>query len=220
MADSIRPIRTCLFDMGNVLLRFSHERMCRQIGTLCDRTADEVRRLLFDSGLQLDFERGRWTEAEFHRRFERRAGVKLELADLRTAGSDIFELNDSMPEILDELKRQRVRLVLLSNTSVSHFDWVRDRFAILDRFDDFVLSYEAGAVKPEPAIYEAALSRIDCHPNECFYTDDISEYVDVGRRFGLQAETFIGADALREHLAARGVGPFFEQKFTTSGSST
>ena len=41
-------IRTCLFDMGNVLLHFCHERMCAQIGGLCGRTAAEVRALLID----------------------------------------------------------------------------------------------------------------------------------------------------------------------------
>ncbi len=30
-----RPIKTFLFDMGNVLVKFCHERMCRQIGELC-----------------------------------------------------------------------------------------------------------------------------------------------------------------------------------------
>jgi HAD superfamily hydrolase (TIGR01509 family) len=199
------PIRTCLFDMGNVLLYFSHERMCRQIGELCGRTADDVRRLLFDSGLQLDFERGQISESEFHRRFEAAAGVEIDPAELRRAGSDIFELNEPMPELLDALKQRGIRLVLLSNTSVAHFDWARGKFDVLERFDACVVSYAAGAVKPEPAIYEAALREIGCPPAECFYTDDITNYVEAGRRFGLQAETFTDADSLRNHLAARGI---------------
>jgi len=205
MPEPAGPIRTCLFDMGNVLLYFSHERMCRQISELCGRTANDVRRLLFDTGLQLDFERGRLSESEFHRRFEAAAEVEIDLAALRCAGSDIFELNEPLPAILDALKRRGIRLVLLSNTSVAHFDWVREKFDVMDRFDAFVVSYEVGAAKPEPAIYEAALRTIGCPPSECFYTDDVAEYVDTGRRFGLQAETFTGANALRRHLAARGI---------------
>lgn len=203
MAERIEPIRTCLFDMGNVLLFFSHERMCRQIGELCGRTADDVRRVLFDSGLQHEFECGRCSEAEFHRRLQRGLDVELDFDALHRAGSDIFELNEPMPGILDALKQRGMRLVLLSNTSIAHYEWVRAKFDVLDRFDDLIVSFEAGAVKPEPAIYEAALRRIDCRPPECFYTDDIAKYADIGRSYGLQAETFIGAEALRGHLAAR-----------------
>lgn len=199
------PIRVCLFDMGNVLLYFSHEQMCRQIGELCGRTEGEIRRLLFDSGMEIRFERGEWSEAEFHRRFQEAADVEIDLADFRRAGSDIFQLNRPMPDVLDALKQRGVRLVLLSNVSVSHYEWIREQYDVLDRFDDLVLSFEAGAVKPEPAIFEAALKKIGCRPAECFYTDDIPEYVEIGRRYGLQAETFVGAEELRHHLESRGV---------------
>ena len=200
-----KPIRTCLFDMGNVLLFFSHELMCRQIGEVCGRTSDDIRRLLFDSGLQIRFERGEWNEAGFHRTFQETTGLAIELAELVRAGSDIFRLNRPMLPILDALKRRGVRLVLLSNTSVSHFEWVREHFDVLDCFDDFVLSFTAGAVKPEPAIFRAVLETIDCEPGECFYTDDIAAYVETGRQFGLQAETFTGAPDLIRHLADRGI---------------
>ena len=95
--------------------------------------------------------------------------------------------------------------MLLSNTSVAHFEFVRERYGVLDRFDEFVLSFEVGAMKPEPAIYEAALRAIRCAPGECFYTDDILDYVTAGRRFGLQAEVFTDVPSLRRHLEERGL---------------
>lgn len=198
-------IRTFLFDLGNVLLHFSHEQMCAQMGALCGKTTAEMQALLFDGGRQLSIERGAIGEDEFHRWFIETAGTDVPLEKLRIASSDIFVLNAPMPAILAELKRRGHRLVLLSNTSVSHFEFVRSRWDILDAFDDYVLSYRVGACKPEPAIFEAALKVIECEPGECFYTDDIAAYVEMGRQHGLQAEVFTTVDALKGHLAARGI---------------
>lgn len=198
-------IQTFLFDMGNVLVRFSHERMCAQIGGLCGKTSAEIRELLFESGLQWDFERGVLSEAEFHRRFEQLVDQDLDIDQLVYAGSNIFDLNDDLVPVIDSLRSQGYRLVLLSNTSISHFEFVARHYSVLDRFDDFVLSYQVGALKPHAAIFDAALKAIRCEPERCFYTDDIADYVAAGRKRGLQAEVFTTTSALIEQLAARGI---------------
>jgi len=198
-------IRTVVFDMRNVLVRFSHERMCEQMGRLCGRAEREVRSLLIDSGLQWDFERGRVDEAGFHRRFEEAAGRRVPIGDLRHAASDIFEPTPGVGEIVRSLKGAGYRLVLLSNTSIAHYEFIRSRWDLLEPFDEFVLSYEVGAIKPEPEIFEAALKAIRCRPGEAFYTDDIPAYVEAGRTHGLDAEVFTTAEALRGHLRSRGV---------------
>ena len=198
-------IRTCLFDMGNVLVHFSHDRMCAQLGALCGRTGPEIRRLVFDAGHQWEFERGRLTEAQFHRRFIELVGSNVEFEHVRRAGSDIFELNASIIPVLRSLKARGCRLVLLSNTSVSHFEHIRREFGVLQLFDEHVVSFRVGAIKPEPAIFAAALQAIRCPPQECFYTDDVPEYVAAGRRYGLDAEVFTDTPALRRQLAARGI---------------
>lgn len=198
-------IRTFLFDMGNVLVHFSHDRMCQQIGALCGRTGKDMRQQLIDSGWQWDFERGLVSPEQFHQWFETKFDTRVQPNDLAHAASDIFTLNAPIVPVLDELKARGYRLVLMSNTSIFHFEFIRDKFQVLDRFDDFVLSYEAQAIKPEPAIYLQALKLIGCDPQDCFYTDDIVEYVEYGRRHGLDAEVFTTVDALKTQLAVRGI---------------
>ena len=198
-------IRTFLFDMGNVLTRFSHDTMCQQIGQLCGLSCEATFRLLIDSGLQWEFERGRISEVAFRDQLSELVGKSLDLTALRKASSDIFDPIVEMQPILWSLKKQGYRLVLLSNTTVSHFDWIKGRYDFLEPFDHCVVSFEAGAMKPDPPIYEAALAAIQCHPSEAFYTDDIPEYVEKGREYGFQAEVFTGPADLLKHLAARGV---------------
>ena len=114
-------IRTFLFDMGNVLVHFSHDRMCEQIGALCGRTGKELRPLLLDSGWQWDFERGRVSPDEFHTWFETTFHTSVDRRELARAASDIFTLNAPIVPVLDELKSRGYRLVLLSNTSIFHY---------------------------------------------------------------------------------------------------
>lgn len=198
-------IQTFLFDMGNVLVHFSHPLMCRQLADVCGCEAEEMRALLFDRGWEGELERGEITDAQLQRRLEDHFKRSIDLAALVHAGSDIFTLNAPMIPILDALRRRRNRLVLLSNTSTAHIEFVRRNFDVLSYFDDFVLSCEVGAMKPDPAIFQAALKKILCPPEHCFYTDDIAHYVEVGRQYGLHAEVFTTAEVLEEQLATRGI---------------
>ena len=198
-------IQTFLFDMGNVLVSFCHDRMCRQMGELCGLTGPEVRRLLIDTGLQWDFERGQVTPDEFHLRFEEAVATKVDQRELARASADIFTPNESLQPVLAELKARGHRLVLLSNTTIWHFEFVRDRFDVLKPFDDFVLSCHAGAMKPDAPIYEAALRVIHCDPANCFYTDDIPDYIAAARKYGLDAEVFTDTAGLIPQLQLRGI---------------
>ena len=198
-------IQTFLFDMGNVLVSFCHDRMCRQMGTLCGLTGPEVRQRLIDTGLQWEFERGQVTPDEFHHRFEEAVATKVDQRELARASADIFTPNVSLQPVLAELKSRGHRLVLLSNTTIWHFEFVRDRFDVLTPFDDFVLSCHAGAMKPDAPIYEAALRVIHCDPADCFYTDDIPDYIAAARKYGLDAEVFTDTPALIRQLENRGI---------------
>lgn len=191
--------------MGNVLVKFCHDRMCRQIGELCGHDGPRVKQLLLDSGAQWDFERGKITEAVFLEQMDQILGTTFDREKLYVAGSDIFHVNEEMLPVLEFLKGRGYRLVLFSNVGETHYRWIRERFDFLKWFDDKVLSYEEGGVKPEPPMYEAALTRIQCEPGECFYTDDIAEYVVRGREYGFQAEVFTTAASLRYQLARRGI---------------
>ena len=198
-------LRTILFDLGNVLLNFSHERMCRQVAQLFSASPELVRERILTSGAYLDFDRGRLTEEDLHGRLQSDLNKLSEINDLRRAVGDIFEPNVQMHEFLPRLKAQELRLVLLSNTCVTHINWIRSHFETLSYFDDLVLSYEVGACKPDAKIFQAALNKIQCRPDECFYTDDIQEYVMAGRLHGLHAEVFTSANQFRKDLAALGV---------------
>lgn len=198
-------IKTFLFDLGNVLVTFCHRRMLGQIGALCGHDEQSLRPLLFGTGLLDRFETGQLTEETFLREAERLLHCTFEPTALYQASCDIFAANDPMPALTRQLKQAGYRLVLLSNTNAGHLRFVRESFDVLEPFDELVLSYEVGAMKPDERIFAAARRAIGCQPEECFYTDDIPRYVEAGRAAGLDAEVFTTADAFRRQLADRGI---------------
>ena len=191
--------------MGNVLLYFSHDRMCRNAAVVSGASEERVREVLLSSGLQWRLERGEISEVEFHEGFQRQVQVTVDFDALRHAVGDIFRLNHSIVPLLAELKQLELRLVLLSNTSITHLEFIQDNFDVLKSFDALTTSCEAGVLKPESKIYEDALSKANCEPNECFYTDDIEEYVLAARSFAINAEVYSDTTKTRTALQALGV---------------
>jgi len=193
-------IKTCFFDMGNVLVHFSHQKMCENIAALCGWSHTETKSFLLDAGRQWKLERGEITEEQFHDEFCTATGKLLDIDELRHAAADIFWLNESIVPVLHQLKAAGLRLVLLSNTSITHLKFIECNFRVLELMDDRVTSFEAGALKPEDRIYEVALSRAQCTADECFYTDDIEAYIRKAEMFGIHARVYSTTERLLSEL--------------------
>lgn len=198
-------IKTCFFDMGNVLVYFSHERMCQNIAELCGWSLPQTKTFLLDEGRQWKLERGDISEEQFHGDFCEATGQNLDIDRLRHAAADIFWLNDSIIPVLQGLKDAGIRLVLLSNTSITHIQFIERQFDVLRLMDDRVTSFEARALKPEAGIFEFALTKAQCDPSECFYTDDIEAYIHKGSSFGINASLYTTTPLLRTALNELGV---------------
>src|SRR5437868_4719938 len=99
-------IRFIYFDLGNVLLSFSHERMCAQMAEVAGIDAEAVRRALFEAqagpdgrghSLQWRFERGDFDAAVAYEEFCLASGVRPQRAALHAAACNMFaELPESV----------------------------------------------------------------------------------------------------------------------------
>jgi putative hydrolase of the HAD superfamily len=196
-------IRALLFDLGNVLIYFSHERMCRQIGELVGRSGEEVWRLLMGSAPYVRYETGAISTIEFARELERLFDRQIDPAALSRAASDIFWRNESIEPVIEQLAARGYPLVLLSNTCDMHHHWVDERFAVLRHFERRALSYQVGACKPQPEIYHAAASLAGVALNECFFTDDTPGHVAAARQLGIDAVVYRDTQQLVAQLQRR-----------------
>src|SRR5688500_6233254 len=86
-------IRAVFLDIGNVVLYFSHEKMCRQLAAACGTTPDAIRRGILESGYTTPYDRGDVTSEEFVARLEEIAGRELDMAIVRRSAASIFVAN-------------------------------------------------------------------------------------------------------------------------------
>ena len=194
------------FDLGNVLLDFDHRLGARQMAKVAGVSEQVAWEVVFESDLEMEYERGAVTSRQFYEAFCRRTGTAPDFDDLLLAGSDIFTQQESTVSLAMELRNQGRRLGILSNTNESHWNFVINvRFPMIaELFDVYALSHEMRAVKPDLAAYRIATELAGVAPDEIFFTDDRAENVVGAREAGFDAVQFVGAEALRAELRSRG----------------
>ena len=195
------------FDMGNVLLRFSHERMAEQLAAASGTTAPAAWKILFEDGLHWAYERGELSRSQFYGRFCEAAAVPLgDIDRLDAAGNDIFDLNALLVGLAGRLVGAGYRLGILSNTTESHWGHCTRRFGALTTvFSVYALSYRIRAMKPSPVVYEAAAKLAGVPASRIFFTDDRADNVAAALAAGFDAVLYESVSQVNEALRQRGV---------------
>jgi putative hydrolase of the HAD superfamily len=192
------------FDLGNVLVTFDMEVMCRQVAAVAGTTAQQVKEAVFEGRLQHRYELGQITTRQFYEAFCRATGTAPDYEALLEAASDIFHLRPSLIPIVAHLHHAGYRLGILSNTCEAHWEHCRRRFAILDGlFEVHALSYRIAAAKPDAAMFRAAAQLAGVEPAAIFFTDDVPGHVAGARAAGLDAVQFTSVPQLVEELRKR-----------------
>ncbi|HMV98489.1 MAG TPA: HAD family phosphatase [Anaerolineales bacterium] len=103
-------------------------------------------------------------------------------------------------EILRRLKGEGWPIYLLSNFSAEKFPLMRERYEFLNLFDDMIISGEHKLIKPDPAIFQLTLERIDRTANECLFIDDSLANIETARNMGFHTIHFQSPEQLERDL--------------------
>lgn len=179
-------IKTILFDMGNVLVRFSHEKMTKQLRQVSGVPEFKIRRLIFKQDLGLLSDTGGLSPHEVHSRFCQKLNTNPPFPDFKLAWSDIFSEMSGAESLVKSLKG-RYRLILASTTNEMHYNYVRENFPFI-RLLENTSSYVLGVVKPK--LISAILEQLKLKPEECAFIDDLAENVEYARSLGVRAVQF------------------------------
>ncbi len=174
-----------IFDLGNVLVSFDHERCYQALALMLGISTEPVREIV-ENRIRPRFDRGKMTIDEVHSTLEASFGGSLDKKGFLHVWADVFVPIPEMIEWLQSL-HGRVRLALLSNTDAIHLPWVKEEFGFLHHFEHLILSYEVGATKPDSAIYRAALDRLSLPATSCCFIDDIEDYTQAAQGLGMTA---------------------------------
>jgi 2-haloalkanoic acid dehalogenase type II len=108
-----------------------------------------------------------------------RIGVRVSVED--RVGSIRFSVYPDVVPALSDLRDRGLTLVAVSNWDCS-LPRVFERCGLDDRLDGIVTSAGAGARKPDPAIFAAALEQAGCEPSEALHVGDTAEEDVAGAR--------------------------------------
>ena len=193
-----------VFDLGNTLIRFDHNISAKKFANLFRLDSKKIYDLFFDSPITRDFEMGAISPREFYKRASALLRVKIPYKDFVSIWNDIFWEDARMCELARELKKS-YKLFLLSNINRLHFEHIRRKFAIIGIFDELILSFAVGAIKPDRIIYDDVIRRSGGRKDRLLYIDDREDLVTEAIRMGIDSIRFDGVDKLIETMKQKGV---------------
>ncbi|MEI7812169.1 MAG: HAD family phosphatase [Ignavibacteria bacterium] len=194
-----------VFDLGNVLLPFDYKFMTDKLDLVKPGLGSSFREYYKNNyTIHRSFERGDIKEDEFIKLMLGCCEQLIDKPAFCQYYSEIFTENKNVIALLPELKK-KYKLVILSNTNNIHFEFGYKHKDFLKNFDKLILSYEAGALKPEPAIYKAVENYTGLPPAEHIFIDDIEEYAEGARAMGWDAIQFKSFEQLAGDLKILGI---------------
>ncbi len=192
-----------VFDLGNVLLPFDYQRAVDKLNGM-EKGLGEYFLNFYNANYEYHraFERGDMSEDEFTETMLSALGHKIDKGTFCRLYSDIFTENKEVVDLLPKLKKYYT-LVMLSNTNIIHYRYGWKNYKFINHFDKIVVSYEAGANKPEEKIYKVVESFTGKNSDRHFFIDDVFEYVDAARKLGWEGIQFKGYKDLVTELINR-----------------
>jgi len=193
-------IKTILCDLGNVIVFFDHKRIVKNLAKFSDKNENYIHNFFHNSKARKDFYKGKITAAKLFMNFKNNLNLKINFDEFKKIWCSCFtNLNKDMEILLYKLKKH-YKLIVLSDTDEIHFLYIKEKYKVLDIFDDFVLSYKVGYSKPNPLIYLYALKKAKTLPNKILYIDDIHRYVTTAKFFGIKSIQYKNFDQLIKDL--------------------
>ena len=197
------PPKALILDLGNVLIFHDNDTLYRELAAASGTTTEAVMAALrSDAGQRMNVTDG--PPELVYEIVAPAIGFPGGPEKFAAIWNGIFRPNQPIVPVIEAL-HGRIPLFVLSNTNAMHMAYIRPRLPILERFDAVLTSHELGLVKPDAAIFQAALVRAGVAPDEAAFFDDMPAYVDAARRAGLQGFVFSTVEQFVEDLTSLGL---------------
>jgi FMN phosphatase YigB (HAD superfamily) len=202
----MRTPEAVVFDLGKVLVDFDYSIAARRLAAKCRITPEEVREFLDHSPLLFRYETGLLTREQFYREVCAASGYGGPIEEFSSFFGDIFQPIERMVSLHDAL-RGRFPTYIFSNTNDIAVEHIRRNFPFFTNFDDYILSYEHGAMKPDARLYEVVERRSGKRGGQIVYLDDRAENIAAGAARGWEVVLQETPEKTQQALERLGVLP-------------
>ncbi len=192
-----------LFDFGGVLVEFTGIRDMVPLLRVPLSEIDILQRWASCPTLHA-FETGKLTPEGFARRFVKEWDLIFSPeAFLKEFSTWTRGFLPGARELLSALKG-RFRLACLSNSNAAHWQQKAEVLGIFTLFEAALSSHQLGHHKPDPAIFNKAISLLGVEPKEVVFFDDAAVNVSAAQELGIAAFQVSGVGELQSCLKELG----------------
>ncbi|MCX6153276.1 MAG: HAD family phosphatase [Candidatus Kapabacteria bacterium] len=178
-------IKLIILDYGGVLYEINLKRMMSEFGNLSSNK-DTIRSEAINE-LIINYEEGKIETNNFRAQAKELLGISA--PDVAFDKAWLSILVAEFPEsigIVSQLQKVAT-LALLSNTSALHYSkFSVESKELFEYFDKIFLSFQVGATKPKPEIYQSVLDHYNLIPEDCFFVDDDFNNIEGARKLGFK----------------------------------
>ena len=184
-------IRAVIFDFFGVIYGQRWQVTYSKLGGDLEKDRDYIRKYVYENN------QGTITTEQYEKIVAARLGISLEeyKHSLKQVEQPNFELIDY---IKNELK-PKYKIALLSNSGIGQVGSKIPK-SILDIFDELILSGEEGVIKPDPAIYQIALDKLNVNASEAVFVDDIDRFVSAAEDCGIKSILYQDFTSFRQQI--------------------
>jgi glucose-1-phosphatase len=191
-----QAIRAVIFDVGRVLVNVDVSRgIFRFFTSQYQGAGDDIVQQLMHDELIVHYNCGRLPPALFHQAVCRKYGLTMTYAEFFDHWCAVFAPIPGIEALLARL-HPSLKIGCLSDTDPMHWSCVEAQYPFIRRIKYKTLSFRAGLRKPDPRIFQAAVTSVGLPPAECLYVDDLEDNVVGASAAGLRAVRFESVDQL------------------------
>ncbi|HTB83472.1 MAG TPA: HAD family phosphatase [Candidatus Sulfotelmatobacter sp.] len=194
-----------IFDLGKVLVDFDYSIAAKKVAARSEKSPQDLHAFLGSSPLLVEYESGRLTREQFYTAIKDAVGFGSGLEEFGGYFADIFAEMPGTIALHAELRQRGYKTFIFSNTNDLAIEHVRRNFPFFKNFDDYIFSYEVGAMKPEAKIYEAMEMMCGRRGADLIYLDDRPENIAAGAARGWRTVLHESPEKSRAALKSFGV---------------
>ena len=179
-------VKKFLFDLGNVFFDWNPEKILKPIFNDDERMNFFIKNISFplldtrcDAGITIEVAVN--DAVKKFPDFEKE--IKLYYPNHGNMVGGFFQ---KTVDVFYKVKNLNYPCYVLSNWSAETYEGMEDQYPFLKEFDGKIISGRDFLIKPDPAIYELAISRFDLIPEETLFIDDRIDNIEAAQKLKFQ----------------------------------
>jgi len=159
----------------------------------------------FNDSYMFQFKKGELTENQFWDLTRQEFNLSLSNQQIFELILSSYQVNQNVVDTVKKVRELGIKTCICTNNFPTRINALNHKFNFLSDFDVQVFSYQIGAIKPDPKIFQALIGKSGCQPSEIIFADDKQENVDSAKSLGINAFLYTSFDAFISELRKLGV---------------